>query len=376
MTQHPPEIPFVLARGGTSRCVLVEAADLPAVQAERDAIVLQLIGGPDAKQLDGLGGGTQSTSKVLVVGPGRAGHDIEYTFAQIVVGQPRVDYGGNCGNCLSAVAAYAVDAGYVTPREPVATVRIWNTNTDQAIVAEVPVTHGRAATHGDLAIDGVPGTGAPIKLWFVDPGGSVTGALFPTGSPRDRLDLHGAAGLDSVDATIVDAGNLVVFVRAADVGASGTETAVEIDADAQLRARLEAIRGTAAVRLGFVATWDEAATASNSLPKVAFLGADGTAAAAEPGTRHVVARIMAGGKAHASYAITGGIATAIAVQYPGTILAAPAGGAPDPVVVIEHPAGSLRFEVGAAVEGGGVDRVAVYRTSRRIARGQFVVNQL
>jgi 2-methylaconitate cis-trans-isomerase PrpF len=368
------EIPFVLARGGTSRCCIVEARDLPESQAERDAILLALIGGPDPKQLDGLGGGTQATSKALIVRPAdQPDVDIEYTFAQIVVGQPRVDYGGNCGNCLSAVAAYAVDAGYVDPVGPSATVRIWNTNTDQAIIAEVPVDGDRAAVHGDLVIDGVPGSGSPIKLWFVDPGGAVTGSLLPTGNASDVLELDGAAGLSDVEVTVIDAGNLVVFVRAADVGAIGDEEAAQIDADKDLLARLEAIRGTVAVRLGFVDTWEAAATASNSLPKVAFLGSGAPVPAGAPGGRHVTARILAGGKAHGSYAITGGIATAIAVQHPGTIFGSSAG--PEPVLTIHHPAGSLQFEVelGAGDPEAPVSKVAVLRTSRRIAQGSFVL---
>ena len=368
------EIPFVLARGGTSRCCIVEARDLPEDQAERNAILLALIGGPDPKQLGGLGGGTQATSKVLIVRPGdHPDFDIEYTFAQIVVGQPRVDYGGNCGNCLSAVAAYAVDAGYIAAVGPSATVRIWNTNTGQAIIAEVPVDGDRAAIHGDLVIDGVPGSGSPIKLWFVDPGGAVTGSLLPTGNASDVLELDGAAGLSDVEVTVVDAGNLVVFVRAADVGAAGDETAAQIDADADLLARLEAIRGAVAVRLGFVEKWDQAATASNSLPKVAFLRTDAPSSEGDSGGRHVTARIMAGGKAHASYAITGGIATAIAVQHIGTIFNSPAEPEPVPVLTIHHPAGSLQFEVETG-EGGSGGKVAVFRTSRRIAHGNFVLD--
>lgn len=370
-------LPFVLARGGTSRCCIVERSELPEEQAERDDLLLRLIGGPDPKQLNGLGGATQNTSKVIVVEPPtRPDCDIEYTFAQIVVGQPRVDYGGNCGNCLSAVAAYAVDAGYVKAVEPVTTVRVWNTNTTQAIRAEVPVDGGRAATRGAFVMDGVPGTGAPIKLWFLDPGGSVTGSLFPTGSATDRLDLGGRAGLGEIDVTIVDAGNLVAFVRAGDVGAKGDETAAEIDNDAGLLFRLEAVRGAVAAHLGLVERPEEAPAASPSLPKVAFLGAEPARTGEQAHVRHVTARIMAGGKSHGTYAITGAIATAIAVQCPGTICG-DSSAPPAPVVTLHHPAGSLQLEVESAAEDGrlAVQGVAVLRTSRRIAEGAFVLDR-
>jgi 2-methylaconitate cis-trans-isomerase PrpF len=364
-------LPFVFARGGTSRCVIIEDGELPVDQQERDHILLRVIGGPDAKQLDGLGGGTQNTSKVLIVKPADSpDHDIEYTFAQIVVGQPRVDYGGNCGNCLAAAAAYAVDAGYVEPVEPTTVVQLWNTNTRQSIRAEVQVKNRAAATTGEYAIDGVPGTGAPMKLWFLEPGGAVTGSLLPTGNPLDRFDLGGLAGLGEIDVTIVDAGNLVAFVRAADVGATGTESAADINDDPQLLARLEAIRGSVAVLLGFVENPADAATASPSLPKVAYLGAD--APTEDERVRHVTARIMAGGKAHASYAITGGIATAIAVQCHGTVLSSPDVA---PVVTLHHPAGTLQFEVDSDLTDAGVavHGVAVLRTSRRIAEGTLTL---
>jgi 2-methylaconitate cis-trans-isomerase PrpF len=184
--------------------------------------------------------------------------------------------------------------------------------------------------------------------------------------------VTGLAGLGKIDVTIVDAGNLVAFVRATDVGATGTESAADINDDPQLLARLEAIRGSVAVRLGFVEDPADAATASPSLPKIAYLGADAHTLTEDEGVRHVTARIMAGGKAHASYAITGGIATAIAVQCHGTVLSSPDVA---PVVTLHHPAGTLQFEVDSDLTDAGVavHGVAVLRTSRRIAEGTLTL---
>src|SRR5712692_4769335 len=235
----------VYMRGGTSRCLVFHEGDLPAAGPERDYILLAALGSPDpyGRQLDGLGGGISSLSKACIIGPGtRPDADVDYTFAQVEVRRPVVDYKGNCGNCSSAVGPFAIDEGLVPAVAPETIVRIHNTNTKKLIVAHVPVRDGEAAVEGDFALPGVPGTGARIALDFVDPGGAVTGRLLPTGKAREEID--------GVQASIVDATNPMVFVRASDLGLTGTETPTEMDADAKLVARLEKLRVEAGQRMG------------------------------------------------------------------------------------------------------------------------------
>src|SRR2546429_1843120 len=232
-------------RGGTSRCLVFHEADLPGPGPRRDRVRLTGLGSPDpyGRQRDGLGGGISTLPKACMIGPpSHPGADVDYTFAQVDVKRPVVDYKGNCGNCSSAVGPFAIDERLVKAVEGETLVRIHNTNTRKLIVAHVPVTDGEAAVEGDFELAGVPGRGARIALDFLDPGGAGTGRLLPTGKPRDVVD--------GVEASLVDATNPVVFVRANDVGLAGTETPQSIDADRSLSARLEAIRAEAARRIG------------------------------------------------------------------------------------------------------------------------------
>ena len=186
-------LPAVFMRGGTSRAVMFHARDLPD-RAEWDPIFLAAMGSPDpnGRQLNGMGGGISSLSKVCVLAPSdRADADIDYTFAQVQIRDPRVDYRSNCGNMSSAVGPFAVDEGIVRPNGDAAAVRIFNTNTQKIIRSTFPLEDGRAATDGDLAIPGVAGTGAPVRLDFLAPGGATTGRLLPTGKSMDRLDVPG-----------------------------------------------------------------------------------------------------------------------------------------------------------------------------------------
>jgi 2-methylaconitate cis-trans-isomerase PrpF len=195
----------VFMRGGTSKALIFLAQDLPP---DRDALFLAAMGSPDPdmRQLNGMGGGVSSLSKVCIVGPpSRPDADVDYTFAQIGIDRPEVDYAGNCGNMSSAIGPFAVDEGLVPPpADGEAVVRIHNTNTARIIVARFPVRAGRAVVEGSLAIDGVAGTGAPIRLDFTDPGGAKTGRLLPTGNPADLLEIPGHP---PVRASLVDAAN-------------------------------------------------------------------------------------------------------------------------------------------------------------------------
>jgi len=225
------KIPAVFMRGGTSNAVVFNANDLPRDRAQWDEIFLAAIGSPDpyGRQLDGMGGGVSSLSKVCVVGPPtRDDADIDYTFAQVQVKEARVDYGANCGNMSSAMGPFAVDEGLVKISGSDALVRVHNTNTKKIIWARFPLENGTAAVDGDLAIPGVAGTGAPVKLEFREPGGATTGKLLPTGNVADTLDLP---GFGKFRVSMVDAANACVFARAADLGIRGTELPDEIDAN-------------------------------------------------------------------------------------------------------------------------------------------------
>src|SRR5215831_8810656 len=204
-------LPAVFMRGGTSRAVMFHARDLPPRHGW-DPIFLAAMGSPDpnGRQLNGMGGGISSLSKVCILAPSdRADADIDYTFAQVQIRDPRVDYRSNCGNMSSAVGPFAVDEGLVRPNGDTAVVRIFNTNTRKIIRSTFPLEDGRAVAEGDLAIPGVAGTGAPIRLDFLAPGGATTGRLLPTGSPADRLEV---AGVGPIDVSMVDAASACVFV--------------------------------------------------------------------------------------------------------------------------------------------------------------------
>ncbi len=211
----------VFMRGGTSKAVMFRADDLPRDRERWAPIFLGVIGSPDAngRQLDGMGGGMSSLSKVCVIGaPTRPDADVDYTFAQVSVRSATVDYSGNCGNMSSAVGPFAVDEGLVKANGAEAVVRIHNTNTQKLIVARFAMDDGRAAADGDFALPGVAGTGAPVRLEFLEPGGAGTGRLLPTGNVIDRLDV---AGLGIIEVSMIDAANPCVFVAAESLGMTG-----------------------------------------------------------------------------------------------------------------------------------------------------------
>jgi 2-methylaconitate cis-trans-isomerase PrpF len=372
----------VFVRGGTSRALVFHRADLPADPAAWDPIFLAALGSPDpaGRQLDGLGGGISSLSKVAVVGPpSRPDADVDYTFAQVAVTRPLVDYRGNCGNISSAIGPFAVDEGLLPAREPRTLVRIHNTNTGKLIHAHVPVTGGQAEVRGDFVLPGVPWPGARIALDFLEPAGAVTGRLLPTDQTRETIAMPGGGG---VAASLVDATNPMVFVRARDLGLEGSESPDALDADPVLVSRLEAIRAAAAVRMGLATDPAAASLETPAVPKVAIVGPPATSRT--PGGGEVresdvdlVSRVISMGRAHRAYALTAAMCLAVAARIPGTVAheaAVRLAGGGD--VRIGHPSGVLA--VAAAVAGdatGGlsVRSVSVYRTARRLMEGFVLV---
>lgn len=373
-------IPAVFVRGGTSRALLFHARDLPADRAAWDPIFLRALGSPDpnGRQLDGLGGGISSLSKVAVIGlPSRPDADVDYTFGQVSVERALVDYKGNCGNISSAVGPFAVDEGLVPARrDGEAVVRIHNTNTRKIIRSRFRVEGGAAAVEGDFALPGVAGTGARITLEFEDPGGAATGRLLPTGRPVDALEIP---GLGRIEASLVDATNPMVFVRAGDVGLAGGEGPGALDARTELMVNLEQIRAEAAVRMGLAPDRRTASESVLAVPKVAVVAPPAPYAdlKGEPVPEEafdILSRVVSMGKTHRAYALTSAMCLAVAARVPGTLVheaARPGGGD----VRLGHPSGVQA--VGAEVEAAGGNararKVIVYRTARRLMEGAVLV---
>jgi methylitaconate Delta-isomerase len=371
-------IPCVFMRGGTSRGAYLRAEDLPSDAQARDQLILAMYGSPDVRQIDGLGGADSLTSKVAIVGPSaRADADVDYTFGQVGITTSEIDYKPNCGNISSGVGPFAIRQGWVPAVEPVTQVRIYNTNTKKIIVADVPVQDGEVVVEGDCRIDGVPGSGAPILLDFLDSGGAATGKLLPTGRPQDELQVEGKR----YTVSLVDAANPYVFVRASELGLEGTESAERVNGDGALLDHLEAIRGAAAERYGFVADRADALARSPNLPKIAFVAppkdyvaAGGRQVAASE--IDVLARGLSGQILHKAFAVTGAICTGAAARTPGSIVNEVFTAPPEQRSIrIGHPAGVLVVEM--QVEGRDGDlvltRAAFARTARPIMDGYVYV---
>lgn len=372
-------IPAVLMRGGTSRALFFHAEDLPADEQLRDRFILAAYGSPDPgrRQVDGIGGATSSTSKVAVISDGRhLGVDVLYHFGQVSIDKPLIDRRGNCGNISSAVGPFAVDEGLVTATDPETIVRFLNVNTGKVIVAHVPTHEGRFSPAGDFHVPGVPRGGSPLRLEFLEPDGSVTGSLLPTGNPTDLLEVP---GVGTVEVSLVDAANPLVFVRWDALGLTGQETPDEIDGNPSLLARIEAVRAHAGVLAGISPNASSASATSPSVPKMTFVGpptrytrTDGTEQAAEDHT--IRASMMSMGRLHRTFALTGGICTAVATMIPGTIPHQVSLGDGNRVRV-GHPAGVMPLEatVRRVGEAWTVPSVSAYRTARRLMDGHVLV---
>jgi 2-methylaconitate cis-trans-isomerase PrpF len=375
------KIPAVFMRGGTSNAVVFHAKDLPADRAQWDEIFLAAIGSPDpyGRQLDGMGGGVSSLSKVCVVGPSsRPDADIDYTFAQVQVKEAKVDYGANCGNMSSAMGPFAVDEGVFKVSGQEALVRVHNTNTKKIIWSRFPMDDGLSAVDGDMAIPGVAGTGAPVKLEFREPGGATTGKLLPTGNVADTLDVP---GVGKIRVSMVDAANACVFAKASDLGIKGTELPDEIDANPELLKKLEAIRIAASVAMGITKSPEEAAK-RRSVPFVGFVSAPQdsktlTATALKAGDMDVAARMMSNGQPHRALPLTCTLCLAVAARLEGSVVheTARAGSNPEAEIRIAMPSGVLTVAASVRkLEGQWhAEQGAFYRTQRRMFEGKVVV---
>jgi hypothetical protein len=373
-------IPAVFMRGGTSKAIMFHARDLPADRAAWEALFTAAMGSPDpyGRQLDGMGGGVSSVSKVCVLAPSaRDDADIDYTFAQVQVKESKVDYKGNCGNMSSAVGPFAVDEGLVRADGDTATVRIFNTNTKKIIRATFPLEGGRARYDGDLVIPGVAGTGAPVRLDFVEPGGAATGKLLPSGKKIDRLEVP---GFGSIDASLVDAANPAVFVRARDMGLTGTELPEHLEANSKIMQLIEDIRVQGSVRMG-IAPDAEAARAVSAVPFMAIVSPplDArtlTGDSIQASAVDLTVRVVSSGQPHRALPVTISLCTAVAARITGTVVAealSPAAGSKS--LRLGMPSGVLTVDADVASEGGAwIARAgSFYRTARRLFDGRVWV---
>ena len=350
MISRPRKIPAVLMRGGTSRGPYFLASDLPSDMATRDQVLAAVMGSGNALQVDGIGGGNPLTSKVAIVSKSmRADADVDYLFAQVDIQKPFVDTKPNCGNMLAGVGPFAIEAGLVPARDGETPVRIFNINTETLVTALIQTPGGIVIYDGNFAIDGVPGTAAPISLIFSEAAGAVTGQLLPAKNSRHTID--------GIDVSLVDYAMPIMIVRAADVGVQGTETPEQLDANRALFATLESMRMKAGEWMGL------GDVSSSVVPKMALVSA-----ARNGGTIRSI--YLTPKQVHRAHAVTGALCIAAATKIPGSV--AQEFAAPGPLVVIEHPSGKIEIELQIAADGS-VARAGVMRTARRLFEGQLIV---
>jgi len=369
-------VPCTIFRGGTSKGVFLREEDIPPAGEERDTFLLRIMGSPDLWQIDGLGGAVSTTSKVAIISKADGVNaDVNYTFAQVSIDKAFVDYKGNCGNISSAVGPYALEMGLAPFSDPKTIVRIFNTNTKKVIFSHVATPGGKVTYEGDFSISGVPGTSSRIKLAFKDPAGSVTGALLPTGNARDILEVE---GIGKVEVSIVDAANPLVFVRASDIGMTGRELPDEIDGNRRTLDMLEAIRGVAALRLGFVKKPGDSAALSPAVPKLTIVAKPGTFITSSGETVDdseidLMGRMMSMQKTHKSYALTGALCTAAAAVIEGSLVNEVVRSSFDPAELrIGHPGGII--SAGVDIENGEKGILTIswaygFRTARLLMHG-------
>jgi 4-oxalomesaconate tautomerase len=342
-------IPCLLMRGGTSKGAYFLADDLPQEPALRDRVLLAVMGSPDARQIDGIGGGDSLTSKVALIRPSkRAGADVDYLFAQVLVEEPRVDYGQNCGNILAGVGPFAIERGLVPVTAAVTPVRIYMENTGQIAIAHVPTPDGQVDYHGDARIDGVPGQAAPLIVEFADVAGASCGELLPTGNALDVID--------GVEVTCIDNGMPVVLMRAQDVGCSGYESPAQLDADAVLKERMESIRLQAGPRMNL------GDVSQRNVPKMCLIAPPQAGGAIS--TRSFIPH-----RCHTSIGVFGAVSVAAACLIEGSVAAgmAVAGKGEVKRLSIEHPTGEFTVEL--QLQDGQLVGCGLMRTARLLFDG-------
>lgn len=379
-------IPATYMRGGTSKGVFFKLDDLPeAAQvagATRDNLLLRVIGSPDpyAKQTDGMGGATSSTSKTVLLSKSiKAEHDVDYLFGQVAIDKAFVDWSGNCGNLTAAVGSFAISNGLVDnsriPDNGVAVVRIWQANINKTIVAHVPMVNGQVQETGDFELDGVTFPAAEVKVEFVNP---VDGeeAMFPTGNLVDELVVP---GMGTFKATMINAGIPTIFLEAKAMGYQGTELQEAINSDESALAKFETIRAYGALKMGLIDNIEEAKERQHT-PKVAFVASSfayqtSSGKSITANDIDLSVRAMSMGKLHHAMMGTAAVAIGTAAAIPGTLVNSAAGGGDKDSVVFGHPSGTLKVGAETKFNKGAwsVDKVSMSRSARKLMKGEVYI---
>jgi 2-methylaconitate isomerase len=380
------KIPATYMRGGTSKGAFFRLQDLPPAARVpgpvRDALLLRVIGSPDpyGKQIDGMGNGTSSTSKTVILSKSnKPDHDVDYLFGQVAIDKAFVDWSGNCGNLSAAVGPFAISNGLIdpsrVPKNGVAVVRIWQANISKTIISHVPITDGQVQETGDFELDGVTFPAAEVQLEFMNPAAEEEGAggsMFPTGNLVDDLDVP---GIGTLKATMINAGIPTIFVNAEAIGYTGTELQDAINSDTKALAMFETIRAHGAVRMGLIKHIDEAVKRQHT-PKIAFVAkpldykaSSGKAVAAKD--VDLLVRAMSMGKLHHAMMGTAAVAIGTAAAIPGTLVNLAAGGGPRSAVRFGHPSGTLRVGAEATQANGEwtVTKAVMSRSARVLMEG-------
>jgi len=380
------KIPATYMRGGTSKGVFFNVLDLPAAAQVpgpfRDALLLRVIGSPDVygKQIDGMGGATSSTSKVVILSPcTQPNHDVDYLFGQVSVDKAFVDWSGNCGNLSSAVGAFAISSGLVDtchiPDDGMAVVRIWQTNIQKTIIAHIPMVGGQVQETGNFQLDGVTFPAAEIKLEFINPS-AADAAMFPTGNLVDQLLVP---NVGNFEVTMINVGIPTIFLTAQALGYSGTELQTDINTDPVALTKLETIRAYGGVRMGLFNHIDEAKTRQHT-PKIAFVApaksytsSSGSFVSADK--INLLVRAMSMGQLHHAMMGTAAVAIGTAAAIPNTLVNLAAGGDALSQVTFGHPSGTLTVGAQAHQEQGQwqATKVSMSRSARVLMEGNIRV---
>lgn len=388
MTTHAPQIAVkaTYMRGGTSKGTFFLLSDLPercqtAGQA-RDNFLLRVVGSPDpyGKQIDGLGNGSSSTSKVVILSKSdQPEHDVNYLFGQVAIDKPMIDWSGNCGNLTAAVGSFAIQNGLIDnakiPQNGICEVRIWQQNIRKTIIAHVPITDGKVQETGDFELDGVTFPAAEVKIEFIDPV-DADGDMFPTGNVTDTLDVP---DVGNFTVTMINAGIPTIFMNAKDLGLTGTELQNDINSNAETLAKLEKIRAYGAVKMGLISDIKEAETRQHT-PKIAwvappadYIASSGKAVKAEE--IHLLSRAMSMGQLHHAMMGTASVAIGTATTIVGTLPNLAAGGGDLTEVRFGHPSGTLLVG-GQSEQIAGkwqAKKVSMSRSARRLMVGDVFV---
>lgn len=379
------KIPATYMRGGTSKGVFFKLDDLPEAAQQagrvRNQLLLRVIGSPDpyAKQIDGMGGATSSTSKTVILAKSQQPeHDVDYLFGQVSIDQPFVDWSGNCGNLTAAVGSFAISNGLVDaariPENGICTVRIWQVNIQKTIIAHVPITQGQVQEIGDFELDGVTFPAAEVQIEFLDPAddGEDGGAMFPTGNLVDTLEVP---EIGRFQATFINAGIPTIFLNAEDIGYTGSELQDAINGDAKALARFETIRAYGAKQMGLIQDISEAASRQHT-PKIAFVSKPKQYVSSSGKTiteqdTDLLVRALSMGKLHHAMMGTAAVAIGTAAAIPGTLVNLAAGGGAREAVRFGHPSGTLRVGAQAIQEKGQwvVKKAVMSRSARVLMEG-------